>query len=194
MRIYSHFASQHLINQFLVVNDENMEAIMIDASDLDGKIIDIIEKNRIKLKALLITHSHYEHVKSLGTIYKIYNPKLYAYKEEIEGFKTTRVTDRTVIREAGMDIECLHVPGHSLDSMCYKIESALFTGDTLQSGYISQTNALVEKELLIGEIKEKLLTLDDNTLVFPGHGPLSKIRIEKMFNQDILEANRLLNL
>ncbi len=194
MRIYSHFASQHLINQFLVVNDENMEAVMIDASDLDGKIIDIIEKNRIKLKALLITHSHYEHVKSLGTIYKIYNPKLYAYKEEIEGFKTTRVTDRTVIREAGMDIECLHVPGHSLDSMCYKIESALFTGDTLQSGYISQTNALVEKELLIGEIKEKLLTLDDNTLVFPGHGPLSKIRIEKMFNQDILEANRLLNL
>lgn len=194
MRIYSHFASQHLINQFLVVNDENMEAVMIDASDLDGKIIDIIEKNRIQLKALLITHSHYEHVKSLGTIYKIYNPKLYAYKEEIEGFKTTRVTDRTVIREAGMDIECLHVPGHSLDSMCYKIESALFTGDTLQSGYISQTNALVEKELLIGEIKEKLLTLDDNTLVFPGHGPLSKIRIEKMFNQDILEANRLLNL
>ena len=194
MRIYSHFASQHLINQFLVVNDENMEAVMIDASDLDGKIIDIIEKNRIKLKALLITHSHYEHVKSLGTIYKIYNPKLYAYKEEIEGFKTTRVTDRTVIKEAGMDIECLHVPGHSLDSMCYKIESALFTGDTLQSGYISQTNALVEKELLIGEIKEKLLTLDDNTLVFPGHGPLSKIRIEKMFNQDILEANRLLNL
>lgn len=194
MRIYSHFASQHLINQFLVVNDENMEAVMIDASDLDGKIIDIIEKNRIKLKALLITHSHYEHVKSLGTIYKIYNPKLYAYKEEIEGFKTTRVTDRTVIREAGMDIECLHVPGHSLDSTCYKIESALFTGDTLQSGYISQTNALVEKELLIGEIKEKLLTLDDNTLVFPGHGPLSKIRIEKMFNQDILEANRLLNL
>ena len=194
MRIYSHFASQHLINQFLVVNDENMEAVMIDASDLDGKIIDIIEKNRIKLKALLITHSHYEHVKSLGTIYKIYNPKLYAYKEEIEGFETTKVTDRTVIREAGMDIECLHVPGHSLDSMCYKIESALFTGDTLQSGYISQTNALVEKELLIGEIKEKLLTLDDNTLVFPGHGPLSKIRIEKMFNQDILEANRLLNL
>ena len=194
MRIYSHFASQHLINQFLVVNDENMEAVMIDASDLDGKIIDIIEKNRIKLKALLITHSHYEHVKSLGTFYKIYNPKLYAYKEEIEGFKTTRVTDRTVIREAGMDIECLHVPGHSLDSTCYKIESALFTGDTLQSGYISQTNALVEKELLIGEIKEKLLTLDDNTLVFPGHGPLSKIRIEKMFNQDILEANRLLNL
>lgn len=194
MRIYSHFASQHLINQFLVVNDENMEAVMIDASDLDGKIIDIIEKNRIKLKALLITHSHYEHVKSLGTIYKIYNPKLYAYKEEIEGFMTTRVTDRTVIREAGMDIECLHVPGHSLDSMCYKIESALFTGDTLQSGYISQTNALVEKELLIGEIKEKLLTLDDNTLVFPGHGPLSKIRIEKMFNQDILEANRLLNI
>ena len=90
MRIYSHFASQHLINQFLVVNDENMEAVMIDASDLDGKIIDIIEKNRIKLKALLITHSHYEHVKSLGTIYKIYNPKLYAYKEEIEGFETTK--------------------------------------------------------------------------------------------------------
>ena len=194
MRIYSHFASEHLINQFLIVNDENMEALMIDASDLDEKIIEIIEKNRIKLKAILITNSHKEHVKSIGTIFKIYSPNLYAYMDEIDGFKAIKVKDSDVINEAGMEIRCLHVPGHSLDSICYKIDSAVFTGDTLQSGYISQTNALVEKELLIGGIKEKLLTLDDNTLVFPGHGPLSKIRIEKMFNQDILEANRLLNL
>lgn len=194
MRIYSHFAGEHLINQFLIVNDETMEALMIDASDLDGRIIDIIEKNKIRLNALLITHSHREHVRSLGTIYKIYNPKLYAYMDRIEGFGTITIKDGDVIREAGLDIECFHVPGHSLDSICYKIGSALFTGDTLQSGYISQTNALIEKELLISGIKEKLLTLDDNTLVFPGHGPISKIRVEKMFNQDILEANRLLNL
>ena len=160
MRIYSHFAGEHLINQFLIVNDETMEALMIDASDLDGRIIDIIEKNKIRLNAL----------------------------------RTITIKDGDVIREAELDIECFHVPGHSLDSICYKIGSALFTGDTLQSGYISQTNALIEKELLINGIKEKLLTLDDNTLVFPGHGPISKIRVEKMFNQDILEANRLLNL
>ena len=83
MRIYSHFVSGHLINQYLIVNDENKEAVMIDAPDLDGNMIEIIEKNHFTLKALLITHSHEAHIKSLGTIYKIYNPTLYAYFEEI---------------------------------------------------------------------------------------------------------------
>ena len=194
MRIYSHFVSGHLINQYLIVNDENKEAVMIDAPDLDGNMIEIIEKNHFTLKALLITHSHEAHIKSLGTIYKIYNPTLYAYFEEIGGMRTRKVEDKLIIREAGLEFECLHVPGHSLDSICYRTGSAIFTGDTLQSGFISQTRALVEKELLIEGIKEKLMDYPDNTLIFPGHGPLSKIRIEKMFNQDILEANILMNL
>lgn len=189
MRIYSHFVSGHLINQFLIVNDETMEAIMIDAPDLDGNIIEIIEKNRIKLKGLLITHSHEAHVASLGTIFKIYNPSLYAFFDNVSGYKAARVNDGDVVSVAGMEVRCFHIPGHSLDSMCYLIGSALFTGDTLQSGYIGQTRALIEKELLIQGIKEKLFTLEDNTLIFPSHGALSKIRVEKMFNQDILEAN-----
>lgn len=189
MRIYSHFVGSHMINQFLVVNEQNNEAIMIDAPDIDGNIIEIIESNKFSLKAILITHSHEAHIASLGTIYKIYNPSLYSYLGDIGEYRARKVSDGEIIHEAGLDIECFHVPGHSLDSICYRIESALFTGDTLQSGFISQTKALVEKELLINGIKEKLLSLDDNTLIFPGHGPLSRIRVEKMFNQDILEAN-----
>ncbi len=189
MKIFSHFVSSDLVNQYLLINEGTNEAVMIDAPELDSKIIDIIESEKLDLKAILVTHTHESHIASLGTVYKIYSPRLYSYFESVGSYPSIKVKDGTIIKEAGFSIECFHVPGHSLDSICYKAGDALFTGDTLECGFISQTKALVEKELLIESIKEKLFNLDGNTLIFPGHGPLSKIRIEKMFNQDILEAN-----
>ncbi len=194
MKIFSHFVSSaELINQYIVINEKNNDAVMIDIPGCDGKLIELIEKENLNLKAVFITHNHRSHIASLGTLFKIYSPKIYAYFDTVASFKAKEVKDGDIIKEAGFEIHALHVPGHSLDSMCYKIESALFTGDTLESGYISETNTLIEKELLVNSIKEKLLSLDDNTLIFPGHGPLSKIRIEKMFNQDLLEANIMIS-
>ena len=76
-----------------------------------------------------------------------------------------------------------------MDSIVYRInDGALFTGDSLLSGSIATTHSHIEKELLVHSICTKLLTIPDTTVVYPGHGAISKLRIEKMFNQDLLEA------
>ena len=87
-----------------------------------------------------------------------------------------------------MDIEAISVPGHSMDSLVYRIDAALFTGDTLMAGTIGSTKSVIEKELLMRSIRAKLLHLPDNCLIYPGHGSLSKIRLEMMFNQDLLAS------
>ncbi len=189
MRIYPYFVSSHLMNQYLVVNYDRGEALLIDAPDFDEHIIATIEENRIKLKAILITHSHDAHIRNIEKIYKIYSPRTYAYSDRSLPVNAIKVRDKSIIREAGLEIKCYHVPGHSMDSVCYHTESALFSGDTLLSGCIGKTNTLVEKELLVKSIKEKILSLDEKTIIYPGHGSLTKVRVEKLFNQDILDAS-----
>lgn len=189
MRIITHLDSHHMVNQYVVTAEDNPEGILIDTPSLDRKLVEILEEKKIILRHILITHSHEGHSSSLGTYFKIYSPTVYSFFPSIGGYDAKELKDKDELELAGLSIKVVHVPGHSLDSLCFKIGNALFTGDTLMCGSVGQTNTLVEKELLIQGIKEKLLTMDDNTLVFPGHGPLSKIRIEKMFNQDILEAS-----
>ena len=189
MRIITHLDSQHMVNQYVVTAENSPEGILIDTPSLDKKLIEILEEKKIILKHILITHSHEGHACSLGTFFKIYTPCVYSFLPKIGEYEAKEIKDGDALDIAGLHVEAIHVPGHSLDSICYRIGNALFTGDTLLSGSVGQTNTLVEKELLIKGIKEKLLSFDDNMLVFPGHGPLSKIRIEKMFNQDILEAS-----
>lgn len=75
--------------------------------------------------------------------------------------------------------------------MVYKIDHALFTGDTLLCGRIGSTPGYREQALLISSINQKLMTLDENILLFPGHGTASKLRIERMFNHDLLQLGKI---
>ncbi len=79
------------------------------------------------------------------------------------------------------------VPGHSNDSIVFIIDKAMFTGDVLLSGRIGKTDSKLSHSLLLRSIKEQLLPLDDRMLIFPGHGAPSTLKIEKMFNEDIIE-------
>ena len=67
------------------------------------------------------------------------------------------------------------VPGHTSDSMVYKIENLLFTGDVLCAGTIGSTNSSYSKFILESNIREKIFSMDDRMIIMPGHGPLSSL-------------------
>ena len=190
MRIMPHFSAEGLSNVYLI-SDDNGDGIIVDPAHLDTELMEIISQNCRNIIAVLITHSHNSHTAGLGTLMKIYSPVIYAYEPAINGFTAHQLHDEETIRIGTLSVKAMHVPGHSMDSLVYAVGSALFTGDTLSSGSIASTGSHVEKELLIKSLEEKIMHMDDNTLIYPGHGPLSKLRTEKMLNQDLLEAESL---
>jgi hydroxyacylglutathione hydrolase len=81
--------------------------------------------------------------------------------------------------------EVIELPGHSRDSLAFKIGNFLFTGDTLTAGLIGSVVHAYARGLLISSIKQKILTLDDDVYIFPGHGPPSTVGIERLHNNDL---------
>ena len=187
MRIIPHFSAEGLSNVYLIVDDDG-NGIIIDPGQVDREILEFIEHFCTRLAAVLITHRHESHTAGLGTLLKIYDVDVYAYGKSIGSIETIQFSDGETKRIGNIDVKALLVPGHSMDSLVYSIDGATFTGDTISSGSVAMTDSFVEKELLIKSLEEKVMTLDDNTLIFPGHGAPSKIRIEKMLNQDMLES------
>lgn len=189
MRVHCHFCPLGQVNTYLVcLRDSDCPALIVDPADLDNDLIKLIEDRRYTISGILVTHDHEQHVRALGKILKVYDAPIYAAKTRIAGFPATPLRENPHVEIAGFDVAVIEIPGHSPDSLVYKIGASLFTGDTIQAGRIANTGTVSARQKLISNIRRKLMALDDNTLVFPGHGAPTKLRVERMFNHDLLES------
>jgi hydroxyacylglutathione hydrolase len=187
MKIFQHFSVVGFCNTYLIGQDGGGPAILIDPGHVDVELIELIEEHHYTIDHVLITHRHDAHVQGLGTLLKIYTPEVHAAAASIYDYHVSEVTDNQTLHLCGFEIDAIHIPGHSLDSMVFKLDRALFTGDVIMSGRIGSTSDIMERELLRKAIRKRLLSLDENLLLFPGHGAPSTLKIEKMFNPELLE-------
>jgi len=175
-------------NTFLIGPNQGGEAILIDPGHIDLELIDRIEKNRFNIAHVLLTHRHPSHTLGLGTLMKIYNPIIHAGSPTLYDYPVVEIRDRSFLDLSGITVEAIQIPGHTIDSFVYRIGNALFTGDVLYAGRVGATNGVVEKALLLKGIKNRLLSLDERIVVFPGHGTITTLKIEKMFNHELIDA------
>ena len=171
MKIYFHLNLEGYSNCYIIANPELKEAIIVDPGTVTKEIIEQIENEQYNLVAVLITHNHGSHTKGLETLRKIYTPRIYAADPQAAGSDTIVLKGDGVFRVAGFTVGYLSVPGHSTDSMCYKIENILFTGDTLSAGRIGGTNNNYAKKTLIANVQTKIFSQQEGTVFLPGHGP-----------------------
>lgn len=190
-------------NCYLVINDDAKEAVLIDPADCADKIEQMISENGVTLKAILLTHGHYDHITAADDIRKMYDVKIYASCDEAELLLDTHknlsahsrkvVTlkadvlhkDGDILELAGMNIEVKHTPGHTIGGSCYYIKEAgmLFSGDTLFAESVGRTDfPTASMSQLVHSIKDKLMSLPEDTKVFPGHGESTSIGYEKKYN------------
>lgn len=187
MIFYSYFSSQGFANSFVIGSETGKEAIIIDPGIFDVDVLRLIEDNNLYLKHILITHSHDDHITGIKTILKIYDARIYSYRQVIAGFPAVKVRDYDKLELDSFTFEVLETPGHSGDSLTFKLDNLLFTGDTLLAGSIGYTVDAFSRGLIISSLKEKIFSLTDDTYIFPGHGPPSKVGIERYLNMDINE-------
>lgn len=178
-----------------IVSNGKKDAFIIDPGDEADKIKRIIGDEGLNIKFIINTHSHIDHIKAdcdLG--FPVYIHKLDALALEdpqrnvsvclLGGFnpcKPKRVLeDEDVIKLGDLTMEIMHTPGHSPGGICIKIDNVVFTGDTLFKDGIGRTDLPGGSyEKLISSIKGKLLCLDDEVKIYPGHGEFSTIGRER---------------
>jgi len=161
-------------NCYIIADEANNEAAIIDAPPNIKEVIDYIKQKRLEVKYVLVTHHHYDHTYSLSALRK--------------AFPNAEVTNRSV-KIGEIDIKSISTPGHAIDSVSFHIpkELALFSGDTLFKGTIGRTDQRdsdFEEERK--SIREELYVLPPKTKVYPGHGEDTTIEAEKAHNPDVL--------
>jgi glyoxylase-like metal-dependent hydrolase (beta-lactamase superfamily II) len=192
-----------------VLSDETKEAVIIDCgaySDKEKiKLMDYFQFNKLKLKHVLNTHLHFDHILGNHFLYEKFGlkPQYHPADEDMPGLKegitkfgfTTftythviadhYLKDKDVITFGNTTLEVLETPGHSPGSLSFYCESdaRAYTGDALFKEDIGRTDLWKgNHEELLHSIKTKLLTLPDKTVFYPGHGEISAIGYEKQNN------------
>ena len=190
-------------NCYLIINKENKEALLVDPADNALRISNVIEENGCTLKAILLTHGHFDHIMALNDLKKRYNVPVYAHEEEEDVLKqsslnlsgsigqiyTTQadvyVKDGEHLKLAGLDVIVLYTPGHTKGDVCYYCpeEKVLMRGDTLFHCSIGRTDFPTgSMSQLVRSVKEQLFVLPDDVQVYPGHDSVTSIGYEKQYN------------
>jgi hydroxyacylglutathione hydrolase len=185
VKFFCHFGLAAFSNAYLIGPDEGGEAVLIDPGVFDETLLAMIEKNRLDLRHILVTHAHQAHLAGIETALKIYDAEVYGVVPLPRIRRHTPVEDGQVLRLGDFSVQVIWVPGHTPDSVAYYMAPFLFTGDTLHAGAIGSTKSPTAREQLIKSIRREILTLEGQTMIFPGHGPPSKVSVEKLLNPDL---------
>jgi glyoxylase-like metal-dependent hydrolase (beta-lactamase superfamily II) len=139
---------------------------------------------------VLVTHDHLSHVRGLRTLNKIYKAEVFAVNQNIMNCRANMVMDGDKIIIGGFTVDVISIPGHSSDSVVYRIGNLLFTGDVLTAGLVGRTASAYGATTQMNKLRSRLLSLPGDYIVLPGHGPPSTLEAERRFNTDIFQYDQ----
>jgi glyoxylase-like metal-dependent hydrolase (beta-lactamase superfamily II) len=180
--VFFHYSLYGCANVYLVGNDQTKEAIIVDPASFTVGLLKFIEDRGFDITSVLLTHNHQHHINGLRTLLKIYDATVYSSNTMIEAPSCQLIHDGEIFQAGGITVEALSVPGHSADSMAFRIGKLVFTGDCLHAGLIGKTLSQYGLSLLKEQLGLKILSLPDDCILLPGHGPPSSVGIEKLYN------------
>ena len=191
-------------NCYIVSNEGTKECFLVDMAACPPELVSHIKNSGLTVKAVLLTHGHFDHIMGLDRFLEEFPAPVYACAAEKELLESPQfnsssgmlgqpytfhgaqyVKDGDLLDMAGMKIQVIQTPGHTIGGCCYYIadEQTLFSGDTLFRASIGRTDLPTgSMGALVRSVKEKILVLPDETRVYPGHMEETTVGYEKKYN------------
>lgn len=186
-------------NTYIVSNDKN-ECVLIDPGDRGKKISTYIENEELQVKAILLTHGHFDHMGAVDYLYTKYTCPIYIHKEDIAMLKDASlnlsfyeqpftlsapvIAATPLLEIIGFTIHWLHLPGHTPgSSMLYFVnEETIFSGDVLFKGSIGRFDFPLSSHHDTKQSLQIIKDLEIEATVYPGHGESTTLSEEKKSN------------
>ena len=190
-------------NCYFLYREDIKECLIIDPGYEADKIEAYVQKKQLHVAGVLLTHGHFDHITAADEVRKKFQTKIYASGKEKELMADPRMNvsvmmgdsvslkadvwleDGQELEMLGETMRCILTPGHTGGGMCFYFPKAcmLFSGDTLFQESVGRTDFPTgSSRELIRSVREKLLVLPEAVRVYPGHGLMTTIRDEQMFN------------
>lgn len=190
------------VNSYIVSDPETNEAVLIDPGSESKRIINLIEVRNLKLKSIINTHCHIDHIAEVKAVQDHFDVQFLIHESELPvlnmlgdsdglfGIDVSGVPNVSGFLEPDQHIKLgknigtiLFTPGHSPGGISFSIKNHVFVGDCLFKDSIGRTDLHGGNyDELITSIKTQLFTLPNDTIVYPGHGPVTTIEYEKRNN------------
>ncbi len=188
------------VNTYIIAGDG--EGVVIDPGAEGERIMAMIEGMGLTIRYIINTHGHFDHTGANGLIKERTGATLAIHREDVELLERAPyqaslfglssppspgpdlvLKDGDRIRVKDLEMEIIHTPGHTKGSISILVGGVLFTGDTLFAGSVGRTDLPGGSyDDLIRSIRERILPLPEDTLIYPGHGPSTTLGQEKAVN------------
>lgn len=189
-------------NCYIIGCQDTSEAVVVDPGAESDTILAVLEENNLKVKYIINTHGHVDHVGANEPVKKATNADILIHKEDAPLFSNSQenlsmyvggelllspperlLEEGDTITFGNITLKVIHTPGHTRGGISLHGDQVVFTGDTLFAGSIGRTDLPGgDYQQIISSIKEKILPLGDDIKVYPGHGPVSTVAREKKTN------------
>lgn len=187
-------------NNYLLIDEQSKEAALVDCSGVNEGVRDALSEFGATLKYILLTHGHFDHVAGIRP-----NPdvKVVMHQNDMELLKKVNqylpmfgmpemtipeidifINDGDIIKLGENEIKVIHTPGHTQGGVCYLVDDKLFSGDTIFREAVGRCDLEGgDFDQIVESIQNKIFTLPDKTVIYPGHGRMTSVEWEKEHNR-----------
>jgi hydroxyacylglutathione hydrolase len=190
-------------NCYIIGSETSGQGLILDPGDESDDILSAVQNSGLKIKILVATHGHIDHIGAIGTLKRTLAVPVAIHQSDATALQgdgrffwgrsfgppmnADRIlNDGDIIDVADLHFEVINTPGHTFGGICLYGHGALFTGDTLFHHSIGSSGiGTGTRAQLLNSINDKLMVLPPETVVYPGHGSQTTIGEEKKGNRYI---------